>query len=72
MQEPIMYEANELKYETNITFPRIVIDRYRYQDIEMVIYVLQYFFGGKYNESRTYDKDEIIKKYYKVCNEHKS
>ena len=43
MREPMMYEASELKYETNITFPRIVIDKYRYQDIAMTVYKIQHF-----------------------------
>ena len=71
MQEPMMYEASELKYETNITFPRIVIDKYKYQDIEMTVYKIQHFYDGCFYEKTTYDRDEAIKELGKLNNKYK-
>lgn len=69
MKEPEIFEANELKYETVIVFPRIVADKHKYQDIEMIVYKVQYFYGGYYYEKATYDKDEAIKELQKLCKE---
>lgn len=69
MKEPEIFEANELRYETIIAFPRIVAEKHRYQDIEMIVYKVQYFYGGYYYEKATYDKNEAISELQKLCKE---
>ena len=70
MKECNIVEANNLKYETCISFPRIVVDKYKYQDIEMTVYKIQHFYDGCFYEKTTYDRDEAIKELEKLNNEY--
>ena len=70
MKDYDIIEADTLKYETIINFPRIVADKYKYQDIEMIVYRIQSFYGGCYYEKTTYDKDVAISKLEKLNNEY--
>lgn len=69
MSSPIIYEAEELSYESSITFPRIVAVRDRYQDISWAAYKVQYFFGGCFYEEEFSTESEAVSYYEDILKE---
>ena len=62
----ILIDENDLGYESEVSFPRIIKTSQRYQDISWNEYEVQYMFGGDLYKFVFKDKEKAIEKYNKI------
>lgn len=65
-ENPLIIDENNLGYEVEVSFPRIVRNSQRYQDITWYEYEVQYMFSGNLYKFVFKDKEKAIKKYNKI------
>lgn len=65
-ENPLMIDENTLGYEVEVSFPRIVRNSQRYQDITWYEYEVQYMFSGNLYKFVFKDKEKAIEKYNKI------
>lgn len=65
-ENPLIIDENNLGYEVEVSFPRIVRNSQRYQDITWYEYEVQYMFSGDLYKFVFKDKEKAIEKYNKI------
>lgn len=65
-ENPLIIDENNLGYEVEVSFPRIVRNSQRYQDITWYEYEVQYMFSGNLYKFVFKDKEKAIEKYNKI------